>query len=723
MKKILSILFVSLVILSSYAQTEAGFLKDAKNNFVKVGTSSTKLKWSAFPPDTIISFDVTMVNPGDVSTPPLAEGVQAYYSFEETSGSTTYDSAASYDGTITNTPTLAQTGISNYCFSYSSAGSEWIDLGTSFWDVGTDDLTVCGWIKTSAVANSGGIIGNYGTYPYWYIRNQSGSTLKGVVNFSGANIETQTYSNLLVGYWYHFVYQLDRDGNAKLYINNVLQSDQDDISASSAVNLSNSNTMAIGRIGNPVAGYYHNGLIDEVSIYNRLISTEEISNLYNVGVGKFWPYGTVGGDTLNMANVGFDPRGDSIIVLWKYESYSTDEEDGTVEFAFDMADTADYKDTNFIWSGLGDTTVYFAAFTGLNDDWTIVPNKDTVFIDSSDIYPPIQDEGIWDTIFYQDFEQHTGIAPIEYTFDLQSPDWNDWSWFDTDHQWPTCWATNPKINDSIVIDPKTGSAVLRYGFDGCSIPNCCESSYDGQTPARGGEGALVPLDGEYQEVYFSYNIMLRPGWLASGGGKFPGLGGGIFSGYGMGCPPAADEGFKLDLAWHWPTNWNGYNWYNSIGYYGKYPNMSTAVCPTSSLTLWDDFMPVGENLQYHSAPSNSFYFDVTDSTWYNITLRMVCNTFTGSTPNADGIIEGYINGYLIQRASGLILLNTASQGYGINTIWWRHFWGGGGPPLRDEWSLFDDIIIFTYDEEVDVPRGNEISPPGRVLNLPNWPKE
>ena len=58
MKKILSILIISLVSLSSYAQTEAGFLKDAKNNFVKVGTSSTEFLWSPFPPDTIIDFSV-----------------------------------------------------------------------------------------------------------------------------------------------------------------------------------------------------------------------------------------------------------------------------------------------------------------------------------------------------------------------------------------------------------------------------------------------------------------------------------------------------------------------------------------------------------------------------------------------------------------------------------------------------------------------------------------
>ena len=65
-----------------------------------------------------------------------------------------------------------------------------------------------------------------------------------------------------------------------------------------------------------------------------------------------------------------------------------------------------YRDTTFLWTGRGDTIVYFTAFTKFGTLVTLVPNKYAVFVDSSDITPPDQDfPGIWDTIYYNNFEQ------------------------------------------------------------------------------------------------------------------------------------------------------------------------------------------------------------------------------------------------------------------------------------------------------------------------------
>ncbi|GAG04700.1 unnamed protein product, partial [marine sediment metagenome] len=69
-----------------------------------------------------------------------------------------------------------------------------------------------------------------------------------------------------------------------------------------------------------------------------------------------------------------------------------------------------------------------------------------------------------------------------------------------------------------------------------------------------------------------------------------------------------------------------------------------------------------------------------------------------------------------------ILLDPSQDGLGANRLSISNYFGGTIGPERDEWSYFDDLIVFTYGD-VDVPRGNELSSPGRVLNLPNWPKE
>jgi hypothetical protein len=81
-------------------------------------------------------------------------------------------------------------------------------------------------------------------------------------------------------------------------------------------------------------------------------------------------------------------------------------------------------------------------------------------------------------------------------------------------------------------------------------------------------------------------------------------------------------------------------------------------------------------------------------------------------------MEGFVNGYLVFQKTGMILLKTDDIGFGINTVWWRHFWGGGGPPLRKEWSVFDDIVMWIYDADENVVRGNNTWPEGTILTLP-----
>lgn len=664
------------------------------------------------PPDTIQSSYTNCANPGDTSA--LSNGVQAYWSFEETGGVTAFDSAGSYDGTLMNTPTQSETGISNLCYEFNSTSDELVDFGTSFWDVGTDDLTVSVWIKIDDLGYNSGIIGNWGTYPYWYLNIKiSDNKLLFRVNFADANIDIESNIGLSTGIWYHIVIRLDRDGYATLHINNVLQTDQEDISAHSAVSLSNSNTFAVGRIGNDAGNYDMDGWIDEVLVANRLYSIEEISQLYKVGIGRFWPFGGAGGDNIRIRNVHFDPRADSVRIIVNPigEGKSTSRTDGDLLAAFNMSDSADWNDTTMLWPYLKDTTYIIEVYSGLwpEDIWTYPPNYDTILIDSSGLAPPPDPGGYWDTIFYQAFEQHSGIAPVEYVYSLQSPDWNNHFWFDSDHRWPDGWAANPVIKDSIVIDATSGSAVMRLAFDDAII-----DGYDGQGSARGGEGANLSLGSEPKEVYFSYNVMLRPGWLPSGGGKLPGM---ASTNYNTSAPPPRD-GFKVDLAWWWPSCPCPPGFYRGLSWYASHHDMPGQY---SEARDWGDFFPEGDGVQYYT--DKGFYFDVTDSTWVNITMRIVVNTFTGDTPNYDGLLEGYINGYLIAQWSGLRLQNVPAQkDAGVGRIWLNHSYGGGGAPLRDEWSYWDDFIVFTYDAGVDVTRGNELSPPGRVLNLPNWPK-
>lgn len=686
--------------------------------YVQVDTSSG---WLPEPPLALEYLSVITGDPGDTSS--LSLGAVAYWSFEEAAGVTAKDSADSYDGTLTNGPTLGETGKSGDCYLFDEPSSQWINLGTSFWDVGLNDLTIRGWIKTRNAIGVGGVMGNFGTAPYFYIRAHPNNYMKCVVNFGGGNIETQTNAYLSLNTWYHFVYRMDRDGNATLYLNNVLQTDVDDISAYSATDLSNSNTMAIGRIGNDLAGYYHDGWIDELYVDSLLWTPAQISEDYNTGTGKFWPFGGIGGDSLNMIALGHDSRADTFRVQAKLSGYPSDEDDGTNIFAYGIADTADYNDTTFTHSLTPkDTTWYILHGSGLDPEDIWAYTFDTVFIDSSNVNPPVQDEGVWDTIFYQDFEQHV-TAPLYYTSaytppgglpNLQPPDWNNWTWFDSDHRypgtWPDGWYLNPNIQDSIVIDPLTGSKVLKESFDDDFL-----AGYGGQGPARGGDSWRMPLpDAPYSELYVSFNVQFHTNIIWNSGGK---LGGGVRSIYEHGEPCPAASGFTCEAMF--TPALTGICPAGGLMFYTAWKDM---VCPYPDAYFWNDFQPTGDGLQYDES-LGAFYFDTSIPQWYNITIRYVVNTYTGTTPNSDAIVEGYVNGRLLAQMTGLSLLSYADRNVGIRDLFWRTFWGGGADPPFDFWFLYDDIYVFTYDVSVDVPRGNELSSPGRVLNLPNWPKE
>ena len=685
-------------------------------------TGDTASSYLPEPPDTAQSFSVNMANPGDASG--LAEGVQAYYSFEETSGVTCYDSAGSYDGTMVNTPTLQQTGKSNYCYSYDDASLEWINFGTSFYDVGTNDLSVSVWVYHTGNQAYGGIMGCYGSSPYWDFRVGADGSVKCFVNF-GSSIEVNSWpTQMAINTWCHLVFRLDRDGDMTLHINNVLCSDQEDISAHSATNLSNSNTFAIGRIGNDAgANFYHDGLLDEIAIYNRLLPAEEISDLFNQSVGKFWPFGVAGGDSLRMRNIDFDERADTFRVNYKVGAWPETRISDSVVFAFGIADTADYNDTTFLYRGKEDTTAYFTEWSGITatDTWTAVPNKDTVFVDSSNKVPPVQDEGIWDIIMEHDFEER--VAPAYWdlnTFKLDIPNsvgryGNQW-YRAEELRTPSWWDIN--VDDSIVVDVETGSKVLKTMWRSGTHDGYVGNSF------RGGEYWKEGFPGsqKYKELYASINVKLGEDFFESvdcGGKIFPGFNGGS-PGWTVTDPPDYGEGFWF------ATSWGHEEWLDQEGCLFFYIYYQQNQTPYGASLPWDTFQPTGGGIDAgdYNAAGKWLYPDDSEE-WVNITVRCVVNSFTGSTPNYDGILEGYINGRLVARYSNLYLITYPDE-VGGNYIDYHQFyqsWGGSCGPDVDKWAFSDDIVIWVYDEEVDVPRGNEPSPPGRVLNLPNWPKE
>lgn len=224
----------------------------------------------------------------------LLNDLIVYYDFEESSGDL-LDLVGSQNGTLINSPTQDTTGKVDSCYYFTRADDESVSLGTSFTDMGTDDWTAAFWINVdNEDVSANGIVGCWGTYPYWAILASTSSgdgIIRMALNAADENIYAySTSADFLSDEWAHVVAVYDRDGNMSIYINSSASGTPVSISAHSAVDISNSNKMSIGQYGNDLADYEINGFIDELGIWNRTLTEGEISELYNSGNGATYPF-------------------------------------------------------------------------------------------------------------------------------------------------------------------------------------------------------------------------------------------------------------------------------------------------------------------------------------------------------------------------------------------------------------------------------------------------
>ena len=84
-----------------------------------------------------------------------------------------------------------------------------------------------------------------------------------------------SYGRISVGHWVHFVGTYDRNGganNMKIYLNGEV-----DAEGTKTNQIRTGNTLSIGKF---VSSGFFNGIIDEVRIYNRALSADEIKSNY-----------------------------------------------------------------------------------------------------------------------------------------------------------------------------------------------------------------------------------------------------------------------------------------------------------------------------------------------------------------------------------------------------------------------------------------------------------
>ena len=190
------------------------------------------------------------------------------------------------NGTLTNGATATGTAkVGSNSFSFDGVNDS-VAFASESWSASTAQ-TWAAWIYSNNVAPNQGVMWNNKTtdggsgFGMWI----TGGKAYFRFNYLGNYIDLGTTTTLSSSTWYHIVGTKATGGVAKIYLNGTLENTGTN---SSNVEFTGTQSCSIGKWD--ANGYFFNGNIDAVQIYNRVLSATEITELYNTGNGKQPPF-------------------------------------------------------------------------------------------------------------------------------------------------------------------------------------------------------------------------------------------------------------------------------------------------------------------------------------------------------------------------------------------------------------------------------------------------
>ena len=154
---------------------------------------------------------------------------------------------------------------------------------------GTNDgnFSISMWINAKSFSTLNWLISKRDAANEWQFVLSGGKLILQLFSGGGANYISRSYNTALnSNQWYYVTTTYNGSGSAagiNIYVNGVRL---DDTSTSSGVYVAMSNTVAPVYIAPLTNGYYFNGTMDEILIYNKTLSVLEIQQLYKSGLSQ-----------------------------------------------------------------------------------------------------------------------------------------------------------------------------------------------------------------------------------------------------------------------------------------------------------------------------------------------------------------------------------------------------------------------------------------------------
>ena len=152
---------------------------------------------------------------------------------------------------------------------------------TTPFDASSEDFSISAWINVSSFQSDACIISKWGStstnQSYFFGFNGSADNTKLIVYEkygSSTNVMTSTSTTITTGSWFHIAY-VRNSTQTIIYINGVAET----FSNTNTINSGNSQPIIVGRQdGYP--GTSFNGKIDQMRLFNKALSSSEITTLY-----------------------------------------------------------------------------------------------------------------------------------------------------------------------------------------------------------------------------------------------------------------------------------------------------------------------------------------------------------------------------------------------------------------------------------------------------------
>ena len=229
----------------------------------------------------------------------LTDGLILYYTFDDATNNVTTDSVGAYNGTIImdtagdgDEVATTTTGIINNAYIFNPVGANNYNGVSSGYNI-NNKTTISYWFNTT---NTGfGIILGYRNYDvtgdasYFNSINAGGTGLIRIsVNDGAGDDFYETVGAYNDGVWHHIVSTFDIDNDVLgLWIDGVNYTYAFGYDAITSIN----GNLNIGGYDDNSYNYpLFNGMIDEMAVYNRWLSEDEILTLYNNGTGLTYPF-------------------------------------------------------------------------------------------------------------------------------------------------------------------------------------------------------------------------------------------------------------------------------------------------------------------------------------------------------------------------------------------------------------------------------------------------